>query len=100
MIPNWQHHSKKEKKRTLKPQALGAARKNLNEEQNITLYNICKCHSIFLWEDRKFNDISNTVIKQLKKYENVRDFVSICPTSGPDLLKIKSKLGFFVLIEI
>jgi len=27
MIPNWQHHSKKEKKRTLKPQALRAARK-------------------------------------------------------------------------
>ena len=24
--PNWQHHSKKEKKRTLKPQALRAAR--------------------------------------------------------------------------
>jgi len=27
MTPNWQHHSKKEKKRTLKPQALRAARK-------------------------------------------------------------------------
>jgi hypothetical protein len=26
MTPNWQHHSKKEKKRTLKPQALRAAR--------------------------------------------------------------------------
>ena len=26
-VPNWQHHSKKEKKRTLKPQALRAARK-------------------------------------------------------------------------
>jgi len=25
--PNWQHHSKKEKKRTLKPQALRQARK-------------------------------------------------------------------------
>jgi hypothetical protein len=26
-IPNWQHHSKKEAKRTLKPQALRNARK-------------------------------------------------------------------------
>ncbi len=25
-IPNWQHHSKKEKKRTLKPQALRRAK--------------------------------------------------------------------------
>ena len=25
-VPNWQHHSKKEKKRTLKPQALRSAR--------------------------------------------------------------------------
>ena len=28
-IPNWQHHSKKEQKRTLKPQALRAAKKRL-----------------------------------------------------------------------
>ena len=27
VIPNWQHHSKKEAKRTLKPQALRDARK-------------------------------------------------------------------------
>ena len=26
-VPNWQHHSNKEKKRTLKPQALRQARK-------------------------------------------------------------------------
>ena len=28
-IPNWQHHSKKEPKRTLKPQALRQARQRL-----------------------------------------------------------------------
>ena len=28
-IPNWQHHSKKEKKRHLRPQALRAAKKRL-----------------------------------------------------------------------
>jgi type II secretory pathway pseudopilin PulG len=28
-IPNWQHHSKKEKKRTLKPQAMRARREAL-----------------------------------------------------------------------
>ena len=27
--PNWQHHSKKEQKRTLKPQALRRAKKRL-----------------------------------------------------------------------
>ena len=73
---------------------------NLTNEQNILLYNLCKNYSLFLWEDRKFNDISNTVMKQLKKYEDIRDFVSICPISGPDILKIKSNLGFFVLIEM
>jgi hypothetical protein len=26
-LPNWQHHSKKQQKRTLKPQALRAAKK-------------------------------------------------------------------------
>lgn len=28
-LPNWQHHSKKEQKRHLKPQALRAAKKRL-----------------------------------------------------------------------
>jgi len=28
-VPNWQHHSKKEQKRTLKPQALRAAKKRV-----------------------------------------------------------------------
>lgn len=28
-VPNWQHHSKKEPKRTLKPQALRAAKKRV-----------------------------------------------------------------------
>ena len=73
---------------------------NLTLEQNHELYSLCHKYDLFLWEDRKFNDISNTVIKQLKKYEDVRDYISICPISGPDLLKIKSKLGFFVLIEM
>jgi len=30
-IPNWQHHSKKEAKRTLKPQALRAAKKRTKQ---------------------------------------------------------------------
>jgi len=30
-IPNWQHHSKKDKKRHLKPQALRQARKRRNQ---------------------------------------------------------------------
>ena len=31
ITPNWQHHSKKEKKRTLKPQALRSARERRRE---------------------------------------------------------------------
>ena len=33
-MPNWQHHSKKEKKRTLKPQAIRAAKKRLQALKN------------------------------------------------------------------
>ena len=33
-VPNWQHHSKKEKKRTLKPQAIRAAKKRLQALKN------------------------------------------------------------------
>ena len=33
-VPNWQHHSKKEQKRTLKPQALRAARKRRQALKN------------------------------------------------------------------
>ena len=31
--PNWQHHSKKEQKRTLKPQALRRAKRRLKDVQ-------------------------------------------------------------------
>ena len=30
-VPNWQHHSKKEQKRHLKPQAMRAARERLRQ---------------------------------------------------------------------
>ena len=73
---------------------------NLNQEQNKILYNSCQKHDLFLWEDRKFNDIANTFKNQLKQYENIRDYVSICPISGLDILQVKSKLKYFVLIEM
>ena len=47
-IPNWQHHSKKEKKRKLKPQALRQARKRRGQllkcllnpvNRRVSLYN-------------------------------------------------------------
>ena len=73
---------------------------NLNPQQNITLYNLCKCYSLFLWEDRKFNDIANTFNHQIKSYESIRDYVSVCPISGVDILQVKSNLKYFVLIEM
>jgi hypothetical protein len=33
-VPNWQHHSKKEQKRTLKPQALRSAKKRRQALKN------------------------------------------------------------------
>jgi len=33
-LPNWQHHSKKQQKRTLKPQALRAAKKRRGQLLN------------------------------------------------------------------
>ena len=43
ITPNWQHHSKKDKKRTLKPQALRSARerrrhKHLSKGAFLLLY--------------------------------------------------------------
>ena len=41
ITPNWQHHSKKEQKRTLKPQALRSAKKRVkNLKQKLLTKNI------------------------------------------------------------
>lgn len=73
---------------------------NLTLHQNQELYSLCQKYDLFLWEDRKFNDIANTFSHQIKKYENIRDYVSVCPISGPDILQVKSSLKYFVLIEM
>ena len=73
---------------------------NLTFEQNKKLYTLCKSYDLFLWEDRKFNDIANTFNHQIKSYESIRDYVSVCPISGVDILQVKSNLKYFVLIEM
>lgn len=73
---------------------------NLTFEQNKKLYTLCKSYDLFLWEDRKFNDIANTFNHQIKSYESIRDYVSVCPISGLDILQVKSNLKYFVLIEM
>lgn len=73
---------------------------NMSTQQNESLYKLCKSYDLFLWEDRKFNDIANTFNHQIKSYEHIRDYVSICPTSGMDILQVKSNLKYFVLIEM
>ena len=74
---------------------------DFNDEENKTLYETCQMMNIYLWEDRKFNDIGNTLEKQLLKYENIRDIVSIVPTNGLSSLKnIETKLKMFVLCEM
>jgi len=73
---------------------------DLSEDENIILYNICHAYGIFLWEDRKFNDIGYTFQKQIKKYEKVRDVISVSPMSGSDILKVNTTLNIFVLVQM
>ena len=73
---------------------------NLSVYEELQLIRYCKNNNIFLWEDRKYNDINNTVEKQIKKYEGRRDFISIVPTSGPHILNCNTNIGFFVLCEM
>ena len=73
---------------------------SMSKAQEARLIKLCKQNTIFLWEDRKMNDIAATVEKQMKKYERTRDFISIVPTSGPHVLAIPSSLGFFVVAEM
>ena len=73
---------------------------NLSKYEHEKLYSLCKSFNIFLWEDRKFNDIGNTLHKQLEYYEKKCDYVSVVPTSGPNSLNIPNNLGIFVLCEM
>ena len=73
---------------------------NLTKQQNEALYKLCKSYDLFLWEDRKFNDIANTFNHQIKSYESIRDYVSVCPISGVNILQVNSNLKYFVLIEM
>ena len=72
----------------------------LTMTDNKQLYEQCKRLGIFLWEDRKFNDTANTFSKQVKKYEKVRDYISVVPTSGVDILKVSTTLKKLVLCEM
>lgn len=72
----------------------------MSEQENKELYQHCQRYNLFLWEDRKFNDIAHTFQAQIKKYENTRDYISVVPTSGPDILQVKSNLKYFVLVEM
>jgi uridine monophosphate synthetase len=73
---------------------------DLTHKEELELVTFCRANRIFLWEDRKMNDIAAIAEKQMKKYENTRDFISIAPTSGPHLLGVRSSLGFFVVVEM
>lgn len=69
--------------------------------ENRALYSKCLEHAIYLWEDRKFNDIGSTIEKQLSYYEGIRDFVSIVPTSGyASIANLDTTLNFFLLCEM
>jgi uridine monophosphate synthetase len=73
----------------------------LTYEENYSFYMACKDKEILLWEDRKFNDIGNTIQKQLEYYETIRDFVSIVPTSGMEsVVNLNTRLKFLVLCEM
>jgi uridine monophosphate synthetase len=73
----------------------------LTYTENYSFYLACKEKNIMVWEDRKFNDIGNTIQKQLEYYETIRDFVSIVPTSGMEsIVNLETSLKFLVLCEM
>ena len=69
-------------------------------DENIKLYKKCKELDIFLWEDRKFNDIGNTIQEQIKYYTSIRDFISIVPIGGALSIPQNTSLGIFLLAEL
>lgn len=73
----------------------------LSSNQYYKLHELCKEYEIFLWEDRKFNDIGNTVLRQIENYINNIDVISIVPTGGitNELFAI-DELNKFVLCEM
>lgn len=73
----------------------------LSQEQYYKLHKLCKEHDIFLWEDRKFNDIGNTILRQVGTYINNVDAISIVPTGGitNELFAI-DELNKFILCEM
>jgi len=73
---------------------------NFSDGENELLYDMCHAYGLFLWEDRKFNDIGATFEKQVKRYEKFRDVVSVSPMSGCDILKVETTLDIFVLVQM
>lgn len=73
---------------------------NLTDDEDKKLVKYCKEKNIFLWEDRKFNDIGETFRKQINYYEGRRDYISVIPTSGYHMLTVDTNMGFFVLCEM
>ena len=74
----------------------------LTDEEYNTLYKFCSRNNIFLWVDRKFNDIGMTVIKQIEKYHDKADAISIAPTGGLtlDMFLQSPNLVKYILIEM
>lgn len=67
---------------------------------NFAFYRLCKQRDVFVWEDRKMNDIGNTICNQIKYYEHIRDYISIVPTGGSLSMPKDTNLGIFVLCEM
>ena len=74
---------------------------NFNQQQYAYLREVCEGYGLFLWEDRKFNDIRHTVEKQLAKYEACRDAVTMAPFGdNGDILSIETPLKKILVCEM
>ena len=69
-VPNWQHHSKKEKKRHLKPQALRQARKRRGQLIKCLLDRPSRRFRCYYseWECKGANEYLNRVFDVLDEY--------------------------------
>jgi uridine monophosphate synthetase len=76
----------------------------LTYDELVDIHSICNTFGLFLWIDRKFNDIGSSVMNQVNYYSDCCDAISIAPTGGLQhrLFTVDelSHINKFILLEM